>query len=271
MRNLLPALLACSILSACHSDTSTSASIADPAPALPNIGFAVTKTFPHDTTLFTEGFLVHNGRLYESTGSPNYLGWARSLVGPIDTATGRLDHKIELDKKIYFGEGISFIKNKLYQLTYENQVAFVYDAGTFKPEGQFKFANRQGWSLTTNDTALIMSDGTDRLTFVNPDDFHPIRQLQVTLNGIPRDSLNELEYIKGYIYANIWEDNYIVKIDPATGKVVGKIDLQPLTDDAKQRSPNADVLNGIAYDAKSDKIYVTGKLWPRIYEISFPH
>ena len=271
MRNLLMALLGCILLSACHSDTNTSQSIAEPIPTLPNIGFAVTKTFPHDTTLFTEGFLVHNGRLYESTGSPNYLGWARSLVGMIDTLTGKMDHKIELDKKTYFGEGISFVKNKLYQLTYENQTAFVYDAGTFKPEGQFKFANKEGWSLTTNDTTLIMSDGTDKLTFVNPDDFRPIRQLQVTLNGIPRDSLNELEYIKGYIYANVWEDNYIVKIDPSSGKVVGKIDLQSLIDDAKQRSPNADVLNGIAYDAQADKIYVTGKLWPRIYQISFPH
>src|SRR5262249_16707288 len=152
-----------------------------------------------------------------------------------------------------FGEGIAFLKNKLFQLTYETHVAFVYDAGTFRNLGQFKFANKEGWSLTTNDTTLIMSDGTDKLTFVNPDDFHPIRQLQVTLNGVPRDSLNELEYIKGYIYANIWENNYIVKIDPTNGKVVGELNLQPLIDDAKNRFPNADVLNGIAYDAQSDK------------------
>lgn len=271
MRLFMLALAVSIALSSCHSDSDTHSSIAGPLPALPTIGYTVTRSFPHDTTLFTEGFLVHNGRLFESTGSPNYLGWSRSLVGPIDTSNGKMDHVIELDKKKYFGEGISFIKNKLYQLTYETQIAFVYDAGTFKSLGQFKFANKEGWSLTTNDTALIMSDGTARLTFVDPNDFQPIRQLLVTLNGVPRDSLNELEYIKGYIYANIWENNYIVKIDPSTGKVVGKIGLQPLIDDAKNRFPNADVLNGIAYDAQSDKIYVTGKLWPKVYEISFPH
>jgi glutamine cyclotransferase len=240
-------------------------------PAIPNISFQVVKTFPHDTTLFTEGLTVHDGQLYESTGSPQELPQCESMVGPIDTLTGKMQKKIELDKNTYFGEGIVFIKGKLFELTYKNHVCFVYDAKTFKPEGQFNFDNNEGWSLTTDDSVLIMDDGTDKLTFIDPTTYKPIRKLQVIQNGVPRDSLNELEYIKGYIYANIWQNNTIVKIDPATGKVVGTLDLTNLVFDARNKYPTAEVLNGIAYDKADDKIYVTGKLWPTIYEIYFPH
>ena len=242
-----------------------------PVPATPVINYAVAEYLPHSTDLFTEGFLIHNGQFFESTGSPEEVPQARSLVGSIDTAIGKMDIKIELDKTKYFGEGIVFLNNKLYQLTYKTQVGFIYDAKTFKKLGQFSYANKEGWSLTTDGTYLIMSDGTSALTFLNHVDLKPANVLQVTENGIPRDSINELAYIKGFIYANIWESNYIVKIDPVTGKVTGKIDLGSLTYEARNKNPNADVLNGIAYDSATDKIYVTGKMWPNIYQINFAH
>jgi len=267
---LLPALF----LYSCGSNSDKQATTNDTpeaAPAVPNIGYQVVKTFPHDTTLFTEGLTVHDGQLYESTGSPQELPQTRSLVGPIDTLTGKMHDKIELDRNTYFGEGIVFLKGKLFELTYQNHVCFVYDAKTFKPMGQFNFANKEGWSLTTDDSLLIMDDGTDMLTYIDPNTYKPVKKLQVIQNGVPRDSLNELEYIKGYIYANIWQNNHIVKIDPKTGNVAGVLDLTNLVFDTRNKYATAEVLNGIAYDKQTDKIYVTGKLWPTIYEIWFPH
>ena len=271
---LILSSLSCLLFVACasHNDrTTTSIDSAESAPAAPHIDYQVLKTFPHDTTLFTEGLTIQDGQLFESTGSPAELPQTRSLVGPIDMATGQLHSKIELDRNTYFGEGIVFLKGKLYQLTYKNHLCFVYDAKTFKPIAQFNFSNNEGWSLTTNDTDLIMDDGTDKLTFIDPANFQPIRKLQVIQNGVPRDSLNELEYIHGYIYANIWMNNSIVRIDPSNGKVVGVLDLTGLVTDARSKYPNAEVLNGIAYYQKNDRIYVTGKLWPAIYQIDFPH
>lgn len=267
---IIPAVLLCS----CGSNSDKQATTTDTqatAPTIPNIGYQVVKTFPHDTTLFTEGLTVHDGNLFESTGSPQELPYTRSLVGPLDTLTGKMNNKIELDRNTYFGEGIVFLKGKLFELTYKNHVCFVYDAKTFKPAGQFNFDNTEGWSLTTDDSLLIMDDGTDKLTFIDPNTYKPVKKLQVIQNGVPRDSLNELEYIKGYIYANIWQNNNIVKIDPKTGNVVGVIDLTNLVFDARNKYATAEVLNGIAYDKQSDKIFVTGKLWPTVYEIYFPH
>ncbi len=235
------------------------------------ITYSVPRYFPHDTTLFTEGFLFHNGKLFESTGSPDNLPQTNSLIGIDNLATGKFSRKIELDKKKYFGEGISFLGNKLFQLTYKNQIGFIYDADSFKKTGQFKYDNPEGWSLTTNGKDLILSDGTSNLTFINPATLKPDRILNVTENGIPQDSLNELEYIKGFIYANVWMNNFIFKINPATGKVVGKLNLTLLMQDAKNKNPKADVLNGIAYDSTSDKIYITGKMWANIYQIDFAH
>jgi glutamine cyclotransferase len=240
-------------------------------PAPPIINWSVKGQLPHDTSLFTEGFLVHNGRIFESTGSPEQYTDAESLVGIIDPATGQLDQKIRLDKKKYFGEGIVFLHDKLYQLTYLNQKGFIYDAATFKQTGEFHFDSPQGWALTTDGVHLIMDDSSATLIFLDPATLKPVKKLMVTINGAPRDSLNELEYIKGYIYANVWYTDYIVKIDPATGQVVGRLDLSSLVADAMNKNPYANVLNGIAYDPASDKIYVVGKRWPTIYQIDFPH
>lgn len=240
-------------------------------PAIPIINWSVKTAFPHDTSLFTEGFLVHDGKIFESTGSPDEYADAESLVGIIDPRTGRMDQKIRLDRNKYFGEGIAFLHDKLYQLTYLNQKGFIYDAATFKQTGEFHFDNPEGWGLTTDSIHLIMDDSSAVLTFLDPATLKPVKKLMVTINGIPRDSLNELEYIKGYIYANVWYTNYILKVDPVSGVVVGKLDLSSLVADAMNKNPYANVLNGIAYDPVSDKIYIVGKRWPNIYQIDFPH
>ena len=238
---------------------------------IPLINYSVPNYFPHDTTLFTEGFLFHNGELFESTGSPDDLPQTKSLVGTDNLTTGKFSQKIELDKTKYFGEGIAFLNNKLYQLTYKNQIGFIYYADSFKKIGQFKYSNLEGWSLTTDGKNLIMSDGTSKLTFLNTNNLTPVRIVNVTENGISQDRLNELEFIKGFIYANVWMSNFILKINPSNGAIVGKLDLSILTQDARSKNPKADVLNGIAYDSISDKIYVTGKMWPNIYQINFNH
>ena len=238
---------------------------------VPIIEYTVTNIFPHDTTLFTEGLVVHNGELFESTGSPEDVQHTESLIGTIDLTTGKMNIKIKLDRTKYFGEGIAFLKDKLYQLTYKNKSGFIYDAKSFKQLGVFSYANAEGWGLTTDGTNLIMSDGTYKLTFLNPDNLQPQKILNVTENGNLVEKLNELEFINGYIYANVWTTNNIVKIDPLNGNILGKLDLNALNLDAKYKNPGSEVLNGIAWDRAADKIYVTGKFWPNIYQIEFPH
>jgi glutaminyl-peptide cyclotransferase len=242
-----------------------------PVVVTPSINFRVVNTFKHDPSLFTEGLLIHKGQLFESTGSPEGLPGAKSMIGVIDLVSGKMNTRVEIDRSKYFGEGIVIFGSKLYQLTYTTQLGFIYDLKTFKQIGTFKYANKEGWGITTNGKELIMSDGSSNLTFLSPDDLQPFRSLPVSEDGLPVTNLNELEYIKGFIYANIWMTNYIYKIDPANGKVVGKVDLSSLSYEAKNRNPGADVLNGIAYDPETDKIYVTGKLWPNIYQIDFVH
>jgi len=234
---------------------------------VPMLSYTMVAKYPHDVTSFTEGFLFHNGQLLESTGAPEYLPQTRSAIGVTDLKTGAFDKKIEIDKKIYFGEGIIVMNNVLYQLTYTNQVVFTYDAKTFQRKGQLSYANKEGWGMTTDGTSIIMSDGTEVLSYVNPADFKTSKTLQVTENGFALTYLNELEYIKGYIYANVWMTQFIVKIDPNTGKVVGKFDLKDLYQDAKTKNINLLEMNGIAYDKENDKVLVTGKLWPFVYEI----
>lgn len=243
-----------------------------PAPVgVPVLSYNVKEYLPHDTLAFTEGLLVKDGVLYESTGSPDDIPYTRSVFGIVHKATGKIDVKGELDRNRYFGEGIVIFKDKLYQLTYKNRQGFVYDAKTFKKIKDFSYTNAEGWGLTADSTHLIMSDGTHMLTYLDPETLAPVKTLKVTEDGYLRNYLNELEYINGYIYANVWTTNYIVKIDPATGQVVGKLDLNNLARDAGSKYRFASDMNGIAYDAQADKIYVTGKLWPHIYQIEFAH
>jgi glutaminyl-peptide cyclotransferase len=238
---------------------------------VPLIAYTVKDTFLHDTTLFTEGLLVHEGQLFESTGSPAELPQTKSLIGISDLKNGRFIPKIQMDGSKYFGEGIVILNGLIYQLTYKNRTGFIYDLGTFQQLGSFRYASPQGWSLTTDGTDLIMSDSTDKLIFLDPVSLKPVRTLAVTVNGNPLFEVNELEYIKGFIYGNVWKTNYIVKIDPATGKVLGKLDLGPLDFNVRLLHPDADVPNGIAYDSVADKIFITGKLWPYVYQIDFAH
>lgn len=237
----------------------------------PAISYSVKNTLPHDTLSFTEGLLVYNGQLFESTGSPDELIKTRSQFGIVDPKTGKIDTKGELDRRKYFGEGIVILNGKLYQLTYKNKTGFIYDANTFRKIGQFSYTNTEGWGLTTNGRHLIMSDGSSTLTYLSPDSLRPVKRLKVSERGVQVDKLNELEYINGYIYANVWSTNDIVKIDTGRGDVVGRIELSSLLADAKTKHPNSLEMNGIAYDSRTKKVYATGKMWPSIYELEFAH
>lgn len=260
------------LCTSCNNNGNTSEEDAsDIKTTVPQINYSLIKSFPHDTSLFTEGLIFHNQKLYESTGSPDDLPFTKSLIVADDLSNGSFEKKVELDKTKYFGEGIVFFNDKLYQLTYKNKLGFIYDAKTFRQIGTFNYSNAEGWSLTTDGKSLIMSDGTDKLTFLNPNSLAPIRILSVTDNNNSLPRLNELEFINGFIYANVWQTNSIVKIDTANGNVIGKLDLNSLALEAKNKNPSADVLNGIAYDSVENKVYVTGKLWPNIYEINFSH
>ncbi len=240
-----------------------------PESVVPVIPYITTAIYPHDTTLFTEGLVFHNGLLYESGGAPPEHPFTRSVIGVSDLATGSFTPEIEIDRSKYFGEGIVFLNNKLYQLTYKNRKGFVYDATTFKKIGEFTYANTEGWGMTTDGNSVIMSDGTEHLTFLDPDTYKPARILKVTENGMIRDSLNELEYINGFLYANIWYRPEIVKIDIGSGEVVAKLNLTSIVNAVAARKPGSLEMNGIAYDSTTGRVAVTGKFWPSVYEIDF--
>lgn len=249
------------ILSSCNSTDE------DNAPVTPSIPYEEANYFFHDTSLYTEGLLIHNGQLFESTGSPDTF--RKSLIGINDLKTGQFVKKSVFTNKSLFGEGISFFKDKVYQLTYKTQRGFIYDASSFKLLDSFTYKNKEGWGLTTNGSHLIMSDGTDALTYLNPATLQPVKTLQVIENGARRDSLNELEYINGHIYANIWLTNNIVKINPADGQVIGKLDISPLAFKAAMKNPDCGEPNGIAWDPATGHMYITGKLWPYIFQLKF--
>jgi glutamine cyclotransferase len=232
-----------------------------------DINYNIVKTYKHDTSYFTEGLTFKENILYESTGSPSELLQTNSAVYVYDSSITNSKKIIEIDKQKYFGEGIAFYKDLLFQLTYQNQLCFVYDK-KFKMISSYKFSNKEGWGLCLMNNTILMSDGTNTLTFLNPQNFSPTKTIFVTENGSVCDKLNEIEFIDGYIYANIWLTNNIVKIDPSNGKVVGKLNLTKIVDDEKRKNPNCDVLNGIAYNCNNKKIFITGKLWSSIYEIT---
>ena len=223
------------------------------------IPYTVLKVFPHDVTAFTQGLTVDHGKLYESTGQAN------SWIAEVDIASGTQDKKIVLDKK-YFGEGITFLNNKIYQLTWQNHTGFIYDAKTFAKTGEFQY-DHEGWGITHNGKDLIVSDGSEKLYFMDTLTLKIVDTLIVRDQGIATDNLNELEFIDGYLYANRWQTNLILKIDPASGNIVGKIDLSALVEKVRQMNSRADVLNGIAYEKKTGILLVTGKLWPALFAI----
>jgi glutamine cyclotransferase len=265
-------LSACLIFSSCQSDkkeelAAPTDTVKKEIEIVPMLTYTLVNQYPHDITAFTEGLLFYKNQLLESTGAPENMPQTYSSIGIVDLEKGKLNKKIEIDKKIYFGEGIVVFNNLMYQLTYTNQVGFVYDANSFQKKSQFSYTNPQGWGLTCNDSALIMSDGTEIITYFNPKDFSPTKKITVTENGFALTYLNELEYVNGFIYANIWMTQFIVKINPETGKVVGKYDMKDLYNLAKSKNINLLEMNGIAYNASSNTFFITGKLWPTIFEV----
>jgi glutamine cyclotransferase len=246
------------------SDAAAQASVSNEPPA---ITYTILNATPHDQNSYTEGFLMYNGKLYESSGAPQEIDNTRSIVGIVDPTTGKIAVKAELDKKIFFGEGITILHNKLYQLTWTNKKGFIYDVKTFKKIGEFSFPSKEGWGMTTDGTSLIMSDGSSNLTYLDPETFKINRILGVSDNNGPVGNINELEYVNGKILANIYQTASIIRIDPNTGQVTGKADFGNLVKEVKLKYPDVDYMNGIAYDSAKNSIYLTGKLWPNIYEI----
>lgn len=227
--------------------------------------FQVLNQFPHDTSAFTEGLSFYNGVLYESTGSPDEPSNSGTWIATIDLKTGKYNKKVDLGKT-YFGEGVTFLNDKAYQLTYKSQVGFIYDTKTFRKLGDFKYKS-EGWGLTNDGKSLIMSAGTSNIYYLTPDSVAFTRMLPVQDNTGYVNNINELEFIGGYIYANKWLTNEILKIDTASGYVVGRLDLSRQVAEAKAKYPGAQELNGIAHDTTTGKTYVTGKKWPVVYEI----
>lgn len=230
------------------------------AASIPVSGYKVLRTYPHDKGAFTEGLFYDDGFLYESTGEPG-----ASTVRKVRLDDGVVVQKVDTPPG-YFGEGIVASGKRLVQLTWQEGVAFVYDKATMKLTGGFRYSG-EGWAFTRDATHIYMSDGTPTIRVLDPDTFQRTGSIDVTADGVPLQQINELEWVKGEIYANVWQTNRIARIDPKTGHVVGWIDLTGLLDTSKLGDPADDVLNGIAYDAAKDRLFVTGKHWPKLFEI----
>jgi len=226
---------------------------------IPVYTYQVKNTYPHDQSAFTEGLVFENGVLYEGTGLYEYSNLRR-----VELETGKVLQIRELPNQ-YFGEGITIYKNKIIQLTWKSHLGFVYDKYNFELLQEFNYPT-EGWGITYDGNYLIMSDGTSTLHFLDPETFEEISQIEVYENDIPIIKINELEYVQGEIFANIWLTERIARINPLTGQVTGWIDLKGILS-PEDRSEKVDVLNGIAYDAKNDRLLVTGKFWPKLFEI----
>ena len=228
--------------------------------AVPIYDVEIVHTYSHDVSAFTEGLFYLNGVLYESTGLEG-----RSSIRKVQLETGEVLQKLDIPAQ-YFGEGIVNWHGHLVSLTWKSQVGFVFDLATFKQQRRFHY-DGEGWALTRNDKELIMSDGTPELRFLNPDTLQETHRVRVTLEGRPVSNVNELEWVKGEVLANVWQTNWILRIDPGDGRVLGLIDLSGLLKPSDVVPGQTDVLNGIAYDAKGDRLFVTGKNWPKLFEI----
>lgn len=266
---LYPFLLILVLLSSCGNDNNQqgdtgTATAAIPAPA--NLNYSIVKVYPHDTGSFTQGLIWHNNTLYEGTGLEG-----ESRLMKVDLVSGKSQQKIDLAKD-YFGEGITVFNDKIYQLTWDDHKVFVYDLNTFSKIKEFDW-NMEGWGLTHNGKQLMISTGSSNVYFVNPETFAIERTLGVYDNNGYLANLNELEYVNGSIYANVYLKDIIVKINPETGLVEGRIDLSNVLQKTNQPFDEAlyiekgYVLNGIAYNATTNSFYVTGKKWPALYEI----
>jgi len=226
--------------------------------AAPEYGFKIIHVFPHDRTAFTEGLEYHDGFLYESTGLEG-----KSVLRKVRLETGQPLQEIRLPAEI-FGEGITMIHSQMVQLTYKTEIGYVYDAATFKQLRTFTYRG-QGWSLTNDGSRIFMDDGTAQIRIWGIETLQEKKRITVHDGVRPIDQLNELEWVKGELYANVWHSDRIARISPSDGRVVGWIDLKGILPSSDREG--IDVLNGIAYDAQGDRLFVTGKLWPKLFEI----
>jgi glutamine cyclotransferase len=236
----------------------TASTIAAPA----NISYNIIATYPHDTSSYTQGLIWQNNALYESTGLEG-----QSRIMKVDLKNGKPQQSVSIDPSV-FGEGITILNDKIYELTWRSNLVYVYDSKTFKKIREFSW-DHEGWGITHNGKELIISTGDSNLYFVDPETFKLLRIVGVTDNNGPVGNLNELEYIKGAVFSNIYLTDYIVKIDPATGHITGRMDLSGLLEKfGKQvNKDDGNVLNGIAFDSAKNSLYVTGKKWPLLYEM----
>jgi glutamine cyclotransferase len=254
-------LLALALAAACACDKTGEGKVISqpPRPVAPVTSATVIRSFPHDTSAYTQGLVWHDGFMYESTGRTGH-----SSLRKVELETGKVLHKIDIGGP-YFAEGLVLFGGRLHQLTWQDQTAFVYDldfgrVGTFHYEGE-------GWGLATDGTSLILSDGSSQLRFLDPATYAEQREVTVKDGTEFINDLNELEWVKGEVWANVWHTNRIARIDPQTGRVKGWVDLTGVM--APQADPEA-VLNGIAYDEAGNRLFITGKLWPTLFEIAVP-
>jgi glutamine cyclotransferase len=235
----------------------------DPAaPTAPVEAATAVRSYPHDPRAFTQGLVFRNGELLESTGR-----YGESSLRRVRLETGEVLQRVDVPKE-FFAEGLAVLGNRAYQLTWQNQTGFIYDVDTFKQVGTFPYEG-EGWGLTTDGTSLILSDGTGVLRFLDPNTFAVSRTLEVRDGDRVVDQLNELEWVRGEIWANVWHNDQIARIDPRTGRVIGWLDVGQLLPEATAADSEA-VPNGIAFDPATGRLFVTGKLWPRLFEISAP-
>jgi glutaminyl-peptide cyclotransferase len=221
--------------------------------------YEIVNSYPHDPEAFLQGLVWYDNGFYEGTGLERH-----STLRRVEFPSGKVVKSVSLAPDL-FGEGVALVGDRLVQLTWKAQRGFVYDRDSFKLLREFHYGT-EGWGITYDGKNLVMSDGTSTLTYLDPESFQPVRRLNVTWNGKAQDQLNELEYIEGEIWANVWQENYILRIDPETGRVKSYLDMKNLFP-PQLRTGNEDVLNGIAYDSQTKRIFVSGKLWPRIFEI----
>lgn len=230
---------------------------------VPEYTFEIINEYPHDPLAFTQGLVYSDGIFYESTGNP-YDQKPPSTLRKVEITTGRVLASVDIDER-YFAEGIALWENKIIQLTWRSRVGFVYDKDSLQRLDTFLYSG-EGWGLTHDGAKLILSDGSADLCFMDPETLQQESYIPVKLGRSPKDGLNELEYIKGEVYANVFQTDTILRIDPTTGLVVGVLDLTGLRPRSTTQSPEA-VLNGIAYDQENDRLFVTGKYWPKLFEI----
>ncbi len=223
--------------------------------------YEIINEYPHDKKAFTQGFEYYNGFFYESTGQ-----YGQSSLRKVEVETGKIIKKIDIDKQ-YFAEGMTIFKNKIYQLTWRKNKGFVYDLETFKLEKTFAYEqSKEGWGLTHNNKNLIKTDGTERMWFLDPETLKEVSYIETYTNSRKAENLNELEFVNGKIYANLWQKNSILIVDPTSGAIEGIVNLKGLQSKAGQKGED-NVLNGIAYDEENDRLFVTGKKWAKVFEI----